>query len=357
MRKLSTSILFCLLLPLLAMSQNADCGGAKDICKKESIHIKNPKGEGQDNKEADFMNCFMNGDNFGQAEENSTWIKFEIKESGTFTFTITPDERTDDIDFVVFRLPSDGNCARKEVVRCMAAGDRGEATAESRCMGSTGLRSGELDSSTDAGCSDKNDNTWLAPLKTIKGEKYVLLVSNVSGPRGWTISFGGSAKLPCEDKKPIADNGIKKPKDPKKTEEKPKDNKPTPPPPAVVAKPPAKPEQIQGRTVEVGETVKITSRKIKVKIWDSQIEDGDVVSIYLGDKLVLTKHRLTTKPEEFEFELPVGVKEHYLTVYADDFGRSEPNTAAIIISDGVKEQRIDLTAGRKKQESVKIITE
>ena len=134
------------------------------------------------------------------------------------------------------------------------------------------------------------------------------------------------------------------------------------------------PLSLERGTIHSKEKVDVSSRKrsescfdepdpkswvyqIKIKIWDSQIEDGDVVSIYLGDKLVLTKHRLTTKPEEFEFELPVGVKEHYLTVYADDFGRSEPNTAAIIISDGVKEQRIDLTAGRKKQESVKIITE
>lgn len=344
-----------LFLPVFAFGQWADCVAAKDVCKKESLHIRNPKGEGKDNREADFMNCFMNGDNFGQAEENSTWIKFEIKEGGTFTFTITPDEKNDDIDFVVFRLPEDGNCARKQVVRCMAAGDRGEEAHSSRCMGSTGLRSGELDSSADAGCSDNNDNTWLAPLKTVKGEKYVLLVSNVSGPRGFWISFGGSAKLPCEEKKqpPIAVKTPKKEKEPvtpPKTEPK-KEITQTPPPTVV------KPEQIQGRAVEVGETVKIKNRKIKVKIWDSQIEDGDVVTIYLGDKVVLGKHRLTTKPEEFEFELPEGVKEHYLTVFADDFGRSEPNTAAIIINDGIKEQRIDLTAGRKKQESVKIITE
>ncbi len=352
MRKLITSLLTCLFVPFLIFAQNADCTSARDICKKETLKIKSPKGEGADRREADFMSCFMNGDNFGQAEENSTWIKFEIKEGGSFTFTITPDERTDDIDFVVFRVPADGNCARKEVVRCMAAGDRGENSDISRCMGSTGLRSGETDSAADAGCTDIKDNTWLAPLKTAKGEKYVLLISNVSGPRGFSISFGGSAKLPCE-KKPIAD-GSKPPKTPKNDKIKPTPTPPTPAPPPPVAK---QPDQIKGRTVEVGETVKIVNRKIKIKIWDSQIEDGDVVSVYLGDKAVITRHQLTTQPKEFEIELPADIKEHYLTVFADDFGKSEPNTAAIIINDGKKEQRIDLTAGRKKQESVKIITE
>jgi hypothetical protein len=356
MNKFLTFFLPFLLAPNIFFSQNADCNTAKDICKKESLSVRAPKGEGSDIKEADFMHCFMNGDNFGQAEENSTWIKFEIKEGGTFAFSITPNERTDDIDFVVFRLPANGDCARKEVVRCMAAGERGENAEASRCMGSTGLRSGETDSSTDAGCSDKNDNTWLAPLKTIKGEKYVLLISNVSGPRGFTVSFSGTAKLPCEEKKPV------QPPVAKKT---PPTTPPTPPVTATTdvivekekPKKTEKPDKINGRDVELGETVKIKNHKIKLKIWDSQIEDGDVVSIYLGDKVLLNHHKLTTKPEEFEFELPAGIKEHYLTVYADDFGRSEPNTAAIIINDGVKEQRIDLTAGRKKQESVKIITE
>ena len=143
----------------------------------------------------------------------------------------------------------------------------------------------------------------------------------------------------------------------KKTPPTPPTVTPPTPPTAAATATTVKPDKINGRDVEVGETVKIKNNKIKIKIWDSQIEDGDVVSIYLGDKVLLNHHKLTTKPEEFEFELPAGTKEHYLTVYADDFGRSEPNTAAIIINDGVKEQRIDLTAGRKKQESVKIITE
>ena len=353
MNKFLTFFLPFLLAPNIFFSQNADCNTAKDICKKESFSVRAPKGEGSDIKEADFMHCFMNGDNFGQAEENSTWIKFEIKEGGTFAFTITPNERTDDIDFVVFRLPANGDCARKEVVRCMAAGDHGENSDVSRCMGSTGLRSGETDSSTDAGCTDKNDNAWLAPLKTTKGEKYVLLISNVSGPRGYSISFSGTAKLPCEEKKPVPTPPIVKKTLPPTTPTTP----PTTPPVDIADKTRTKPDKINGREVEVGETVKIKNHKIKLKIWDSQIEDGDVVSIYLGDKVLLNHHKLTTKPAEFEFELPADSKEHYLTVYADDFGRSEPNTAAIIINDGIKEQRIDLTAGRKKQESVKIVTE
>lgn len=336
-------ILAILLSPLcLSAQKHADCTSAMDICKKQSYKIDRAGGEGTDEQEADFVACFMNGENYGQAEENSTWIKFEIKESGSLTFTITPNQKTDDLDFVVFKLPASGNCGEKQIVRCMAAGDSEAAYDTSACMGPTGLRDGETDTSEDAGCSDPGDNTWLAPLKVKAGEKYVLLVSNVSsrGP-GFTINFGGSAKLPCDE-------------EPKLLVEKPKEK------PASGAAPAPEitnaPATIGGRKVEVSETLKVKTKTIKLRIWDSQVEDGDIISIYLNEKKVVDRVALYSKPQEFSIQLPPG-KEHFITVYADDFGKAEPNSAKVQIIDGDKEQTIDLVAGRSKQESIKIIVE
>ena len=286
----------------------------------------------------------MGSENEGQAEENSTWIQFEIEQSGSLTFTISPHQFDDDIDFVVYRL-LDGTCKNKKIVRCNAAGDPSAAAGMSPCLGITGLRDGEKDSSVDAGCNDANDNAWLAPLQVVKGEKYMLLISNVSteGP-GFNLSFGGTAMLPCDKKK----TNTKPPAKP------PVKAKPVPPKPAVVSAP--KPESIGGRTVEVGDEVRVKNRKIKLKIWDSQVEDGDIISVFIGEKKVVDHLYLRLKPQEFEIELPAG-KEFYLTVFADDFGKAEPNTAMVSIFDGVREQTIDLVAGRKKQESVKIMLE
>jgi hypothetical protein len=140
--------------------------------------------------------------NDGQAEENSIWIRFEIEKSGSLTFTITPDRYDDDLDFIVYRL-TDGTCNNRKIVRCNAAGDPGIIAGVSPCLGETGLREGETDSSVDAGCNDTGDNAWLAPLQVSKGEIYVLLVSNVSsrGP-GFTLRFAGTAFMPCDQQKP-----------------------------------------------------------------------------------------------------------------------------------------------------------
>lgn len=347
MYKLTALLLFISFTWILQAQNHADCTTAMDICKKQVYHIDQTGGEGRDDTEADFIACFMNSENFGNAEENSTWIKFEIAKSGTLTFAITPHRLDDDIDFVVFKLPANGDCNSRQIVRCMAAGDSPENAFSSRCMGETGLRLGEKDTSEDAGCNDTLDNAWLAPLRVVEKEKYVILISNVTsrGP-GFSIRFGGSAKLPCDEEK--------------KPEKKPVAKKPKPAPKPSAPKLPlarsAKPDSIGGRAVEVGETVQVKNRKIKIKLWDSQIEDGDIISVYLNDNKVIDRVYLRLKPQEFEIELPPG-KEHYLTVYADDFGKAEPNTAMVSVFDGVREQTIDLVAGRKKQESVKIISE
>lgn len=336
--------LFLLILTGLQAQSNADCASAMEICKKQVYHIDKLNGEGANNHEADFIACFMNGENFGQAEENSCWIKFEIEKTGSLTFAITPHRLDDDIDFVVFKLPPNGDCSQLQPVRCMAAGDSRGNALTSPCMGETGLRNGEKDTSEDAGCSDPGDNTWLAPLQVVKGEKYALLISNVSssGP-GFSIRFGGSAKLPCDEEPKIVD----------KPKPKPVPAPPPPPEPEIVVK---KPETIGGRAVELGQTVKVKNRTIKIKIWDSQVEDGDIVSVFINDEKVIDHLYLRSKPQEFEIQLPAG-KEHYLTVYADDFGKSEPNTARVLIFDGKNEQIIDLVAERKKQQTIKIITE
>jgi hypothetical protein len=352
-------LLTLLLLTKIAFAQHSDCISAMDICKKKVYHVDKTGGEGSDKAEADFIPCFMNGDNLGQAEENSTWIKFEIAKSGNLAFAITPHRLDDDIDFVVFRLPASGDCKNKQIVRCMAAGYASEDALLSPCMGETGLRVGERASNRDAGCSDKGDNTWLAPLQVLKGERYVILISNVStaGP-GFSIRFSGTAKLPCDDepekpeikKKPVVKPKEKpKPKPIEKPVEKPVE---VVPPPVLVAN---VPKEIGGRTTKVEETVSVKSNSIKIKIWDSQLEDGDVISVYLNDKKIIDHLKLTIKPKEFVVELPAGSSENYLTVYSDDFGKSEPNTASVRIIDGAKEQTIELVSGRSKQESIKIV--
>lgn len=193
------TLLVCFLFPAIGSAQhNADCSTAYRVCDQTRLHFVDQSGEGDNPKEVE-ADCFLDGELLGNPEKNSVWICFDIAEAGTVTFAIVPDTLTDDIDFMVFTLPLTGNCTWKRAIRCMAAGDAREKAHISPCMNATGLREGENDESEDAGCIDKGDNNWLKPLKVKEGEKYVLLVSNVTSPyNGFKIRFGGTATFACD---------------------------------------------------------------------------------------------------------------------------------------------------------------
>lgn len=181
----------CLLGSNICFAQNhADCDSAFWLGTNYYNHFIAAYGAGNDPEEAAWIPCFMNGENLGQAEENATWISFGIEQPGTLRFVIKPDTLGDDYDFVLFQIPEKGGCKNKIVVRCMAAGDSPDK--DSPCSGPTGLRDKEKDMDEDAGCNDRGDNNWLKPVPVKTGERYVLLVSNVTSPfNGFTIRFTG----------------------------------------------------------------------------------------------------------------------------------------------------------------------
>jgi hypothetical protein len=318
--------------------QYADCKKAMDICKKAVYHIESARGEGEDAYEATDVPCFMNGEVKGNAEMNSVWFHLKIKKSGTLTFAMTPHRFDDDLDFVLFRLPG-GDCEEKIIVRCMASGD--QDFIASPCMGETGLRGKEVDSFEDAGCSDDNDNAWLAPQNVKTDEEYALLVSNVTSHSvGFSIRFGGSCRLPCDEIK-------------KKTVVKPP---PTPPIEEKITKTYPKkdpPKTIEGRDVFVDKIMEVKSGKLSISVSDYQVVDGDVISIWLNDQKIIGKVNLIHETNTFIINLEPG--ENYLTIHAESFGLADVNTTNVDIDDGFLKQNAKLLAIPGKEESLKII--
>ncbi len=165
---------------------SGDCPTAVVLCDKSPFNVEALTGAGDDPTELDDAPCF---NDFG-AETNSTWYVFTAANNGTLTFTLTPNNATDDLDFVVYRLPNGpGNCANKSLLRCMAAGD---VFFPSPCMGPTGLSSGSTDISEESNCDGSQDN-FLAPLNMVAGTTYALAVNNfTSSGNGFQIEWGGT---------------------------------------------------------------------------------------------------------------------------------------------------------------------
>ena len=159
-------------------------------CDKSSFFIENLQGIGDVTDEV-AGSCV-------QQEFASAWYTWTAENSGSLTFTITPNNINDpeeDLDFAIYRLPNGlEDCSDKELLRCMASGETQgqDPSLNQPCFGATGLRSGESDNEEFAGCA-LGDNNFVAPLNMVAGESYALIVNNFSASGfGFNIEFGGN---------------------------------------------------------------------------------------------------------------------------------------------------------------------
>ena len=175
---------------------NSDCPTGVVLCDKSSFFVASINGSGNIRNEVN-TSCLSQ-------EDNSAWYKWVAGSSGSLTFTITPNNPGDDIDFAVFELPNGLNdCAGKTELRCMASGANGSGgfgpfipapfDEWDECTGPTGLKTGETDVVETAGCQTNVDNNFIAALDMEEGKAYALVILNFSATgHGFSIDFGGT---------------------------------------------------------------------------------------------------------------------------------------------------------------------
>ncbi len=166
----------------------ADCRNGVVLCNKEPFSVESILGIGEDKNEIEPGNCI-------EQEFASVWYKWTCDQSGTLDFDLIPNNPSDDLDFVVYRLPNGiDDCTGKINERCMASGEyvgAGEVV-NSPCVGATGLRPSSTDVSEDPGCLGNSDN-YIKSLNMVSGVSYALIVNNFSKSSfGFNINFGGT---------------------------------------------------------------------------------------------------------------------------------------------------------------------
>ncbi len=155
-----------------------DCETRAFLCETSSFTIPTIADAGSDDSE-------LNGTCLG-GESNSTWFAWTCGTSGSLTFSLSPTNASDDLDFVVYELPNGLNdCSVKNEVRCMAAS----------CPGATGLNSTSSDTNEPPNCPPSNDG-WLQQLNMQQGMSYALAINNFTATgNGFSIDFGGTGEF------------------------------------------------------------------------------------------------------------------------------------------------------------------
>ncbi|MBC6489524.1 hypothetical protein ACFSQD_04275 [Flavihumibacter stibioxidans] len=110
--------------------------------------------------------------------------------------------------------------------------------------------------------------------------------------------------------------------------------------------------QLAERETEIVRTLELDTPNIKIDLYDNAEIDNDTVTIFLNNKLLLYKQRLTQLP------LSVSLKafpdtDYELLMYADNLGSIPPNTALMVVTAGKNKYEVRLSASDKKNAAVR----
>jgi hypothetical protein len=93
---------------------------------------------------------------------------------------------------------------------------------------------------------------------------------------------------------------------------------------------------------------------ILVSFYDNGDIDDDTISVFLNKKPVLVRRGLTSRALNIYIGLDSSVDINELSMFADNLGKYPPNTALMVISDGVKRYELYLSASLKQNASVRL---
>ncbi len=110
----------------------------------------------------------------------------------------------------------------------------------------------------------------------------------------------------------------------------------------------------QGRKVIVGNVIEVAHPEIRIRIWDNGVVDGDVATLFLNGKRILNRHKVA----KYKYSLPIKLEaeNNVLVLHAESLGSLPPNTVAVSVYDGVKEQIVVVCSNLEESGAILIRT-
>lgn len=106
------------------------------------------------------------------------------------------------------------------------------------------------------------------------------------------------------------------------------------------------------RRKDIIRTIAITQPTFRVDFYDNGEIDGDSITVFYNNKIILSHKMLTANAISLTLSLDDNVKENIITMYADNLGSIPPNTALMIVTDGDKRYEVRIESDTQKSGSV-----
>jgi hypothetical protein len=125
-------------------------------------------------------------------------------------------------------------------------------------------------------------------------------------------------------------------------------------PPEVKKRPPLPPPPrvLTTRTNALVKVIEADAGNIEVNLFDNGEIDGDTVSIYHNNRLIVSKALLSQKPVTVNININKGQPHHELVMVAENLGSIPPNTALMIVTAGSKRHEVFISSTKQKNAKV-----
>lgn len=128
-------------------------------------------------------------------------------------------------------------------------------------------------------------------------------------------------------------------------------SEPVPAPNARMLVPP--PPVLQQRTTTVAKQIETGSGEVLLDLYDNGEIDGDTVSIYHNNELVVSRQRLSQKPISFRIQVGKNSPHHELVMVANNLGAIPPNTSVMMVT--TKDKRYQVYISSTEQQNAKVV--
>jgi hypothetical protein len=108
------------------------------------------------------------------------------------------------------------------------------------------------------------------------------------------------------------------------------------------------PRVIESRVNELVKTITTSAKDVFIKIYDNGTIDNDTVSVYIDNKLVISKQRLTETAITVKLNLDDKNSFHELVMVAENLGEIPPNTSLMVVNAGDQQYEVRITSTEQK---------
>jgi hypothetical protein len=114
------------------------------------------------------------------------------------------------------------------------------------------------------------------------------------------------------------------------------------------------PKVIENRANPIVQQIKTEAIELIIELYDNGEIDGDTVSIYHNNELVVNHAGISAKPVTFKIKVDKQQPHHDLVMVADNLGSIPPNTSLMIITAGKRRYEIFISSSEQKNAKVVI---